>query len=110
MTAVQTRLFELTSTVKFHAVEADELGTFAAKLSASLGDVLPDYPAVIAFLVDPHPGSNDITYGLRFSTVDPDFAEDMATEILEKAVDQIGASEGAQIKAEREESVLVLTR
>lgn len=111
MTAVRTRALEMMSTVTFHEIGRDELEVFAAKLADALRTVLPEYPAIREFLVGPDLETGDINFGLRFISVDPDFADDMADEVLAKAVDLI-AEEGGSAPAdvEREESVLLLTR
>lgn len=109
--AVGTRNFELTTTVTFHTIEAHELESFARKLASAVGAVVSDYPAVVAFLVEPDASTGDLNYGLRFKAVDPQFVEDMADEILEKAVELLAQREGGEpVEAEVEESVLVLTR
>lgn len=111
MSAVQTRTFELMSTVTIGGLAVEDLEPFAAKLSHAVGMVLPEFPAVVAFLVEPLPGTTDVNFGLRFSTADPEFVEDMATEILEKAVEKVAEVDGVKpVEAEREDSVLVLTR
>lgn len=109
--AVRTRNIELTTTVTFHAIEPHELAAFARKLASAMGTVVADYPAVVAFLMEPDTSTGDLNYGLRFKAVDPQFVEDMADEILEKSVELLAQREGGDpVEAEVEESVLVLTR
>lgn len=111
MTAVRTRALELMSTVTFHEITADMIESFALKLAEAVRAVVREYPAVSEFLIEPDLTTGDINYGLRFASVDPAFVDEMAGEILEKAVEIIAASEGAEpVNAEREESVLVLNR
>lgn len=111
MTAVKARGFELTATVTFHAVGRDEIEGFAKKLSSAVGAVLQDFPQIDAFLVEPDLATGDINYGLRFAGVDPQYIDEMADEVLEKAVDLVAERDGdSPMEAEREESVLVLTR
>lgn len=111
MTAVRTRALELMSTVTFHEIGRDELELFTAKLADAVRAVLPEYPAVGEYLVGPDPETGDINFGLRFISVDPDFADDMADEVLAKAVELIAEEDGAPpADVEREESVLLLTR
>jgi hypothetical protein len=110
-TVTQNRGFELVSTVTFHDLPIDELGSFAQRLARSVGAVLPEYPAVIAFVVEPEDETGDINFGLRFRAIDPTYVEGLASEILAKAVSELAKNEGTEpIEAEREESVLVLTR
>lgn len=111
MAAVRTRAFELMSTVTFHDVEVHELEEFAVKLADAVRDVLGDYPAVEEFLVEADMSTGDINFGLRFISVDPAYIDDLADEILEKAVELVATRDGVKpADAEREESVLVLTR
>ena len=109
--AVHTRNFELTTTVTFHSIESHELEAFARNLARAVGTVLADYPAVVAFLVEPDMSTGDLNYGLRFNAVDPEFVDDMANEILDRAVQLVVEREGKEpAEPELEESVLVLTR
>lgn len=111
MSAVQTRTFELMSTVTFHGISADAITPFSEKLARAVGQVISEFPAIVAFLVEPDVKTGDINFGLRFQVIDPDVADDWADEVLEKAVQTIAADEGVKpVEAEREESVLVLTR
>lgn len=111
MTTVRTRVFEITATVTFPTVPSGELVKFAERLSTAVSAVLQEYPAADAFLIEPLPSAGAINYGIRFNGADPIYIEEMADEILEKAVDLVADSQGTEhIEAEREESVLVLTR
>lgn len=111
MTAVRTRALELMSTVTFHEIGRDELEDFASKLAASVRVVLAEYPSIREFLVGADLESGDINFGLRFISVDPDYADDMADEVLAKAVDLVAEQGGSRpADLEREESVLLLTR
>ncbi len=111
MTAVRTRSIELMSTVSFHEIGNDELEVFATKLADAVRVVLAEYPSIREFLVGPDLETGDISFGLRFISVDPEFADDMADEVLAKAVELIAEEGGAPpADVEREESVLLLTR
>lgn len=111
MTAVQSRVFELISTVTFHDMNLSEVTQFAPKLTQAIREVLPEYPAVNAFLVEVDQETADVNFGLRFSAIDPDAIEDIASEILHEAVGRIAAGEGSRpVEAEREDSVLLLAQ
>jgi len=111
MTALSTRTFELVTTVTFHDLPLAIFESFVHRLAGAVREAVSDYPAVEAFLVEPGQTAGDINYGLRFKAVDPAFADDMANEILEKAVEIIAESDGGDLlEAEREESVLTLAR
>ena len=111
MTTVRSRTFEITATVTFPTIASADLGTFAEKLSSALGSVVQDYPTVSAFLIEPDAATGDLNYGLRFNGADPIYITEMADEILAAAVELVEKREGSgHIEAEREESVLVLTR
>lgn len=104
-----SRVFELTATVNFPTLPADQYEEFVEHLGSAVGSVLSEYPTAVAFLVAPdqHPG--DVMFGLRFQGADPKYIAEMADEILEKAVELVAEREGtAPIEAEREESLLVL--
>ena len=110
MTAVQTRIFELMSTVTFHDMSLSELDAFTPKLATAVRDVVADHPAIVAFLVELDVSTAEVNFGLRFSAVDPAFAEDMAYEVLDEAVNRAQADGSKRIEAEREESVLVVAQ
>lgn len=104
----ERRVFELTATVNFPTVPADELDSFVPKLAEAVRSVIGEFPTAVAFFVAPD-GTGDVAYGVRFDGADPRYMESMADEIMEKAVQLMGEDEGrAPIQAEREESVLVL--
>lgn len=111
MNAVRTRAFELMSSVTFHEIDRHDLEAFSRQLAAAIGDVVPDYPAIEAYLIEADLDAGDINYGLRFISVDPAYIQEIADEVLEKAVESLARKAGTNsIDAEREESVLVRTR
>lgn len=108
MSDSDVRSFELTTTVHFPTIKAHRMEDFARKLDIAVNAVLREYPAVTAYLVERGAEAGDISFGLRFEGANPRYMEDMADEVLEKAVDSIAAAEGTSpLKAEREESTLI---
>ncbi|MGN7977453.1 hypothetical protein ACTJJ4_07750 [Microbacterium sp. 22195] len=107
MTAVRNRTFELTTTVMLPDVA--DLAAYAAKLSDATRIVVQDYVGTVtAFLVYPDSESNDVTFGLRFAAIEPAYMDDIADEILDKAVALVAERDGSSpVRVEREGSVLV---
>jgi hypothetical protein len=107
MTAVRNRTFELTTTIMFPGVS--DLVAYAAKLSDAVRTVVQEYVGTVtAFLVYPDTTSGDVTYGIRFAAIEPSYMDDIADEILDKAVALVAERDGeAPPQVEREGSVLV---
>lgn len=107
MTAVRNRTFELTTTVMFPGVT--DLAAYAAKLSEAVRSVVQDYVGTVtAFLVHHDAESGDVAYGLRFAAIEPSYMDDIADEILDKAVALVAERDGrSPAQVEREGSVLV---
>lgn len=107
MTAVRNRTFELTTTVMFPDVS--DLVSYSAKLSDAVRTVVQDYVGTVtAFLVYPDTSSGDVAYGIRFAAIEPAYMDDIADEILDKAVALVAErDEVAPAQIVREGSVLV---